>query len=228
MGRSLLTADSPLEGRVAELERIVADLASARRMGDASQRGGTFELVSEAGATLLEFGDYTDPNDTDGYGIQLKDAAGTPVLATLESVAGLVWPGDNSAFVPTTPQTITSGTFADYYAAHFHGITGDTLLLGGSILVPAGTTAEVRLRYNTTDYTNTATITSSNSRWYATWLHPFSNGWQPGVNIVEAVYLEVRRASGAGNVTLYNPSTCAIASSHIYTDATDTNPVVAV
>lgn len=216
-GRVIPPGAADFDARLRSIERQLAALSRAPAMPETSQQGGSYVLIAPDGTELVRFGDYNDADAQERYGLALFDASGNIVLANDESDAGLIWPGDNQQWGTTTPQTITSGTITDYYSTMLLGINGDAIYAQGAIATGAGTTAEVRVRYangggTITGTTNTVTIPAATSAtWVLSWLHPFPVGLAPAADLatnLATLYLEVRRASGAGNVTLYRPRVC--------------------
>lgn len=223
MTRPRLPADVTDETERRRDRERLARLARSDRAGYTAQTGGAQQLLAPDGTVLFSFGDFSDPDDTSRYGVALYDASGNVVLSVDEDVDGLVWPGDTTAWGTTAPAAVTSGSFADYHSAYLLGANGDVIYASGALTTDSGTTAEARIRavrYTESGlvdgYTNTVTVPSGGAGgWTLAWAHDLAVGQPPtgSALALNRFALEVRRASGAGNVYLYRPRILACTSS---------------
>jgi len=193
--------------KIEELERRLRNLESSPQAPRRSQRGGSFRLIPADGnpAQLLYFGDYEDGDDVEQFGIAMYDKTGQIIWATSENQDGIMFPGDMSSWIVPTPQSITSATFVPIAEMALMPRSHSAIYATAAIIVPVGTTAEVRVGDGISSYTSTITVPSGgNGNVILNWKHPFGIGWdQPSASAL--LGWQVRRASGAGTITCYPP-----------------------
>lgn len=198
---------------MAEMERRLSALERSPSLPNTSQRGGTYELLSSDGSSVFKFGEFTDPDAEESFGISAFDEDGNTVLATRSDVEGLVYPIVSQQFIVPTPQTITSGTFVAVAESQVWAPAWNCIYATAAIITDVGTTAEVRLSNSiNTISTNTVTVpAASNGNVLFKWEHGFTVGWSAGLvgsnpgATSGLLQWQVRRASGGGNVTAYPP-----------------------
>lgn len=203
------------EQKLKELERRLFDL-------ETSQRAAFTSIIDEDGKLLARL---------DREGIKVYDAAGVlrARLGYISASAGYgvsVYDGNgglrfevNDAGYrdPWLPHPmiaagansiVTSGSFAPIYQGQAELTTHEGVSIHAIIVTAAATTAEVRLKNNAEGtYTDVVTVPAGTQQTVTfQWLHGTPLGQGP-----VRFDLEVRRASGAGNVTVYQPYLFAMA-----------------
>lgn len=232
-GDAHLPLDKAQAEWMAKMERRLAALEGASSMQATAQRGGEFKLMDAAGGhSLLRFGTFTDavagiPNPK--YGVMGKSggAVGHEAVSLYwtDEDEGLAYPHEQLAWQVPTAQTITSGTFVNVAEAELFMPQGDVIFATGAIICAVGTTAEVRIAQSNGpgEVTTPVAIPSgANSIVQFSWLHPFSVGWgdQSTTNYFPFIQWQVRRTSGAGNVTAYPPRSLIVAAQRFFPQAT--------
>lgn len=196
--------------RIAKLERQVEDLARAARMPHTSQRGGTFELLDDAGRPVFYFGTFTRGVGGESYGVQgvTPDGAGPGTNPTVLEIDddGLEAPfldipfAKANDFVP-----VTSAAFVDVWVGNAALVVARAVIVNLTIGVDAGSTGQVRIvagpQVSASVNCPGGAFTNPS---FAMLLEDDSIGSGP-----LRVTVEARRTAGAGNVNVYPPLTMA-------------------
>lgn len=199
------SGDAFLE-RLANLERRLNDLERAPRMPYTSQRGGTFELLDDAGRPVFYFGNYNRGSGPVGYGVQAiaVDGAGPGTSPTVFEVDddGLEAPyldipvGRVNDFV-----AVTTVGFGDIWEGYSALVVARAVQVGLTVGVDAATTGEVRVvagtRVSAVVNCPGGTFTSPV---FDLLLADDTIGTGPLI-----VKVQARRTAGAGNVNVYRP-----------------------
>lgn len=196
-------ADAQFAAWMSTMEERMRALETAPRISSTSQRGGSYQLLDDDGNLLFSFGEYKR-GIFDDYGIlsRVPDGAGPGTSPTALEI------NTNGMEAPHIPfevykandfTVVTSGSFANIWQATASLLVSDTMLWTSLITVDAATTAEARLE-SAGLFTDVLAIPTGSTNVQFKWLHGKNLGGGMGVS------LQVRRASGAGNVNVYSPS----------------------
>lgn len=200
--------DKWLAEKLVAIERRLAELEGARSMRSTTLTGGTFALKNTAAETILSFAQFgNDPEGNPVFGVVGLDQKGDIVLMWADDRDGMVYPHEYHQWIVPTPQTITSGTFVGVAECDLVLVNEDVLTAAGAVICAVGTTAEVRLNW-AGQFTDPVVCPDGfNGVVMFEWLHPFTVGWGDSTSALQSglCHWEVRRASGAGNVTAYPP-----------------------
>jgi hypothetical protein len=185
-----------LSNELRELQRRLETLERSPRLTSAS-------IDDEDGNTRVVLGRLAEDGS---FGIEVFDTDGNRVFAVDE--VGLTHPRINVPYRKASDLVgpITSGSFIDTWEAALGVLTGDSVRFSCLVATDAGTTAEARLEVPQLGLTSAVrSIAAGNSSVTSTWT------WKPPLPIGEygsglLIQLQVRRASGAGNVYSYAPS----------------------
>ena len=187
------------------LERRISSLEGAPLVG------AQLRTTDPVGNDLVTTGRLTDGSS----GIEINSAAHNWAILRATGVAGWTAPHLSGASYNTTASVaVTSGSFTDTFGSLF----GSAFGTGIEALVPwstgSGTAGEVRLTTNTGGTTDAHTLPAASSGvLFCRWLH----GTAPGIGPLD-VRCQVRRTSGAGNVTVFggyavyvqDPAACSV------------------
>jgi hypothetical protein len=189
--------------RLAAIERRLDDLANR---GVAV--GGETAMIAKdgEGRHALHIGRYAGDYVGERFGLEAHGADGRVVLATDTGATGLVYPFDNCQWmVPATFQNITSGSFGVVAQMELDGLDHEVLRFTADLVVPGGTSAEIRAREAFSGQTtNTLSVSGAAGEVRCRWELPFDKGWGANVDTLLFAY-EVRRSAGAGTVQAYPP-----------------------
>jgi hypothetical protein len=215
--------------RVEDLEREVRRLKSARSLSASSFRGGVFLFQDEDGNTRFALGNAVLPENsfitgTDVYGMTAWDDGGSVALAALEGNRGLVYPTFQGTFHRPDPITVTSGTFVSVFEDFWDVPPAPVLRVALAVQTDVGTVGEVRLFDGITDTATDVLSLPSGTNSFADfeWLHPATTGIgddRVGRQLSFFPSIQVRRVSGAGNVTIFPPLRQYLASTSAYPNA---------
>lgn len=144
--------------------------------------------------------------------------------------------GRGDVVVPTAPGQLTSGfvvttidstTFTAAYLVRARRYYRDCLIVRYTLATPGAGAAQVRLRLPNQNVNSDTLSISSGSTVSILWQ------WEHGQDISEVggtdmmLELQVRRSSGSGNITLFNPGAVTFAPSTVIADsAPGGNPVI--
>jgi hypothetical protein len=178
-----------------DVERRLAAQERSPQMGNAAMSDADGNLRVRLGSL-----------DDGSFGIEVFDTDGNRVFAVDE--VGLTHPRINLPYRKAADLVgpITSGSFIDTWEAALGVLNGDSVRFSCLVATDAGTTAEVRLEVPQLGLTSAVqSIAAGNSSVTSTWT------WKPPLPIGEygsglLIQLQVRRASGVGNVYSYAPS----------------------
>ena len=229
------TLPPSLAAEIAELKRRLNNLERSQRLPFSSTRGGAFLFLDDDGNTRKTLGNVNLDGSIGGvtaaYGEFMRGDGGALIFMTREGERGMVYPEvtlPGRALTPTFDLTITSGTFTSYWEYRNVFPAYEVFNLIMQCATDVGTTGEVRLLCGATA-TSVATIPSNgNGEVHFEWLHPAPTGLydpraRPEGNLVVGV--QVRRASGAGNVYIDQPYEAKLTSKlFLGSAATNGNP----
>jgi hypothetical protein len=206
--------------RVEDLEREVRQLKSARALSASSFRGGQFIFQDPDGNERWRMGDVDTPNGPE-YGIIGRGDGGGIVFAVQETNRGLVYPNLSvPVYRSDLSISVTSGTFVEVLQVREDTPPAEVFFIEFVISCAASTTAEAKIVDNgspSVAETDIATVPANTSTLVRfEWLHDSVAGWgddrwdvlggSRSSNFFPIV--NVRRASGAGSVTVNGPITC--------------------
>lgn len=205
---------------LADLNRRVAVLETQARAANTTMRGGSFVLQNEDQEDLFDFGSVTGGDDTAGYGLDLQDSERT-LLSIRDDTPGLVYPFGYAPWHNATEfVAVSSGTFTTTYVSRLNVPSHEVVYVCVRVGADVGTTGEIRLHES---YSNTAFVTplaipdGAAAFCQLAWIHPGTTGWgdkRPGrIDAIE-INLQMRVASGGGNVTIWDPGPLELRSSH--------------
>lgn len=215
--------------RVELLEQQVRELSAARSLPSSNFRGGAFKFQDDAGLLRFGLGNVALPpnsfiNQDNVYGVTAWDDGGAVVLAVLEGDRGLVYPTFYAGFHSPASASVTSGTFAAIYETFWDLPPAPVLRVQLAVIVPAATTAEIRIVDGMSGQATDTLVLPADYNGFVsfTWLHPSTTGIgddRPGRISSLFPGLQVRRASGAGTVSVFPPLRQYFASVSAYPDA---------
>lgn len=201
--------DKKLSVELVEIRRRLSELEGARATRATVQSGGTYKLTNEDGHEILAFGEAGfDPQDNPIYGLRLLDSEDAIVFAVTEDHQGILWPHEYHQWIVPTAQTITSTSFVTVAECTVIGPNVDMLSASGAVIVPVGSTAEIRINAQGVGATDPIVVPSGgNGLASFNWIHPLETAWgEQNVGAVSALFSwEARLASGAGPITVYPP-----------------------
>lgn len=189
-----------LAAEFAELKRRVADLERTPRLTNANVTG-RIRLIDEAGKVVGWFGAAADGTQVVAMGPDLL-ASTTAVGLWWDETNGLLAPYEHVPWVRTDEsRAITSGTFTAAHQVLVELTQSKNVRIACPIVVPAGTTGEIRY-----------TVSGQGS----TSVYPLSDGfsgtvkvdWLAPVSLYSGPYFvmqEVRRVSGTGSIAVFSP-----------------------
>lgn len=228
----VIPADGPSQFKawMRSIEQRIDKLETARRLPNSSMSGGTFELTSEDGhPKLLFFGTVASSGDgAPLYGVQINDAKGDVVFAVDESVNGIVYPQFYGQWTVPQAQSITNSSFVTVAECSYGAFAHDVMVADAAIVVPAGTTAEVRVFDNANSISTNTLSVSASGNVRLNWLHPYKVGWgddRPGRPQTAFLQWQVRRSGGAGTILAFPPRSLTFLSSRFASGESDTTPL---
>lgn len=228
-------ADSLPASFMEEIRRLRLDIATlkgANQLLSSSITGGLFQVYDDNGKRILIVGTDTDARtkfavyaDTgqrliqagnisaglsfdNGPGFMVQGKNGHVMFMSNES--GMIAPYINWPLLPAPELTtaerivVTSGTFINRaYYSKVRFVSADALLTQIVIAADVGTVAEVKWVTTTTGSTTSTLVHTGTGN-----INEVLCLWQHGVTLGNAdeFKLQVRRASGAGNVYVYRPT----------------------
>lgn len=201
--------------KIAELERRLAALETARRSGVTTLHEGTLTINDENGLRRVSLGDLSVIADGFDYGLSMQGADGADSIVV--DGEGFHAPYLHSGFVPRrtsagpTYDAVTTGSWVDVYTATFHRISHKGIAVDVVLGVDGGTTGEVRIA-GFSGNSNAGAIASGSVVRSFRWLHGDDLGLGPLSYTVQA-----RRTSGGGNLYVYQPGSAALVSPTICT-----------
>lgn len=201
--------------KIADLERRLAALETARNTGVTTMHEGTLIINDGAGTRRASLGDLSALTEGFDYGLALEGADGDD--AVVIDGQGFHTPYLHSGFVPRrtsagpTYDTITSSSWVSVYTATFHRMSHKGIAVDVTIAADAGTVGEVRLQ-GFAGTSGAASVAGALEGKSFRWLHGENLGAGPISFTVQA-----RRVSGAGNVFVYQPGSAALVSPIICT-----------
>lgn len=198
------------------MQAEIDELKGARQMMATLLRGGAFTFANEALTPMLRFGKLRDPTTAaDYYAIVANDDNNSVVLWFSDNQRGMIYPFQQAQWIVPTAQVVTSGTFVEVAECGLTFLNNDVIAGEGVVSCPAGTVAEVRINDPVNAFaTDPVTVDGHQAFVQFEWLHPYSIGWGDLSHPRAYPFLrwEVRRVSGAGNVTAFPPRQLCIKS----------------
>lgn len=200
--------------RVEALEREVRQLKSARALSASSFRGGVFIFQDDNGNPRFELGNANliagGLPSGNQYGFFARGDDAGIALMLREGSRGLISPSIPVSFVDRDSSNaiiVTSSTFVETHESYILFPAHEVLSVRVNVTTGAGTTAEVRLiNFDTDTVTDSLTVPASTTQIVRfDWLHETSVGLydqHAHSSTLLSVATQVRRASGAGNVTV--------------------------
>lgn len=126
---------------------------------------------------------------------------------------------------PNVSVNVTSGTYAVVWEFSISSVVADSVSLAAVVITDPSTTANLRLVANTAGIpvTDVATVAANSQKIVRfDWLVPSMNIGSSGV----LIQLEARRASGVGNVAVFQPLVAMQIPAFIWNAEADGNPQV--
>lgn len=185
---------------LAELQRRIKVLEGSNKLLQSAITNGTIKVYNSAGVRIAEMGS----TPAGGGGIELLASNGTTDLLVVDQTLGFAIPWLSTGWKDAAAnKVVTSGTFVSTYNTLTELLFASELRFRVSIISDVGTTGEARITYSGGSVLgNVKTIPSgANASYEYRIAHGFTLGGGP-----LQFDLEVRRTSGAGNITVYEPS----------------------
>jgi hypothetical protein len=192
-----------------DVDRRLEALDRARRAPFTTQRGGAFVLAPEDldPPALMRFGNFPDGDGADNYGVGFYDEGGSTVWATAENERGVIYPEVYAQWQVPTAQSISSGSFVTVAEVSLGALAHDCMVASAALVVPGGSTAEVRVHDPQNGITTNAKSMTASGNALLNWLHPYSVGWGDDRGRPTTFFLQwqVRLAAGAGPISAFPP-----------------------
>jgi hypothetical protein len=195
-----------------DVERRLRNLEVGRRLPNASMRGGSFRLIPEDGTpeALMRFGQWTDGDGGQQYGVTLYGADGKALIATGENERGLLAPSWAASFVPSTPVVVNTAGLKVIGEVVLPPLSHDTIYFEAALVVDPGTTAQVSVveDFSGQEWTVNAPANFNGLACFS-WIHNKRIGWADNSTVMSgySAYIGYRitRTSGTGAITAYLP-----------------------
>lgn len=209
------TLPPSLAAELGDLKRRLANLERSPSIPFSSSRGGVFSFRDNAATPKPRF-ELGNANLIAGglpsgnqYGVFARGDDAGIALMLREGNRGLISPSLPVPFVDRAGGAIivTSGTFVETHESYILFPAHEVLSVRVTVTTDAGTTAEVRLiNFDTNTVTDSLTVQASTTQIVRfDWLHETSVGLydqHAHSSTLLSVATQVRRASGAGNVSV--------------------------
>jgi hypothetical protein len=231
------TLPPSIAAEIADLKRRIANLERSPRLPFSSTRGGAFVFQDNSGKVRRAQGgvnfDGTIGGVTTAYGDFQYGDGGTVISAAREGDRGIVYPDMQMSFHEPIQKAVTSASFVTLWEAYTDFPEHEVLYVEFAVQSDSGTTGEIRLFENKRNIASSvASIPAAyNGAVSFEWVHPATVGLydqsdplaQNNLNVA----IQVRRVSGAGNVSPFAPRNQRLTSKFLHPNAnTNGNPVV--
>lgn len=158
----------------------------------------------------------------------LVDGSGNVVTATSDEFDGLMLPAEHAAWTNPLTKGFTSSSWVTLCEAQIFSICADVLVFSFYKVVPSGTVGDVRLVGNGTQVAY-KTLPAGSGLVTCRFKHPWGVGFggggsNAGKQTSVFLQLQLRRTSGSGTVTAWQPRGLALRSSALEVSASSTDP----
>lgn len=225
------TLSPSLAAELADLKRRLDNLERSPKVPFSSTRGGVFSFLDEDGNLRFALGNETGLDGsingiTTVYGAFGHGDGNAIAFALREGDRGLTYPIFPVPLHDVVSKVVTSGSFVGLWECNVDFPALEVLNIRGAVQSDVGTTGELRIVDSFSGInTNVLTIPSNtNSAYSFEWIHPASVGLyddRPRLGGL-ALAVHARRTGGAGNLTVFQPSTAELTSIFLVPSATST------
>jgi hypothetical protein len=201
-----------MAGTLKDLEDRLSILERTNKLFASAIVGGTLRVLDATESPVVLLGllptSIFDPILTNGIRVYSAGGVGVAPIMSINQTNGMSFPWVSGEWkAPSNGQLVTSGTFATMYTSTTELISSKEILFRVRLAVDAATTGEAKVLGTGVDGSgggqlgNTLSLSASTDdvREFR-----FGHGFTLGTGPL-MFSLQVRRVSGAGNVTVYQP-----------------------